>query len=80
MLGKDLILERSSDTQDFIRKGVYESISELGASELKLACSIQSLMLIAHIFKGVMDEDASTAAMQAILKVSARMKVTADQD
>ena len=78
-LGEELMVPRLVDSQDFIRKGVYDCISELGPSELKLACSMKKLQLISRLFKGINDEDACVAAMQALQKISMRIKVTEDQ-
>lgn len=69
------------DAQAFIRKCVYGSIAELGQAELKLACQLPlpNIKLVPRLFKGIEDEEASLFAMQAILKITQRMKVSTDK-
>ena len=40
---------------------------------------MKKLQLISRLFKGINDEDACVAAMQALQKISMRIKVTEDQ-
>ena len=51
----------------------------MGPQELKLACQLENIKLIPQIFKGVVDYEACTAAMQAILKINSRMNATTDK-
>ena len=73
------MLARATDAQSFIRKCVYEHVAELGPTELKLACQLPNVTLVAHLFKGIKDEEACLAAMQAILKISQRIKLSMDK-
>ena len=51
----------------------------MGPQELKLACQLENVRLIPQIFKGIVDYDACTAAMQALLKVNSRMNAATDK-
>ena len=51
----------------------------MGPQELKLACQLENIRLIPQIFKGIVDYDACTAAMQALLKVNSRMSAATDK-
>ena len=51
----------------------------MGPQELKIACQLENIRLIPQIFKGVVDYEACTAAMQAILKVNSRMNAATDE-
>ena len=51
----------------------------MGPQELKLACQLENVRLIPQIFKGIVDYDACTAAMQALLKVNSRMSAATDK-
>ena len=75
----DVLKPRLTDPQDFIRKGVYDCISELGQSELKLVISMKKLEFISSLVKGINDEEVCVAAMQALLKIGQRFKLIDDQ-
>ena len=51
----------------------------MGPQELKLACQLENVRLIPQIFKGIVDYDACTAAIQALLKVNSRMSAATDK-
>ena len=51
----------------------------MGPQELKLACQLENIRLIPQIFKGVVDFEACTEAMQAILKVHSRLNAATDK-
>lgn len=78
-LAENVVLPRMADVKDFIRKAVYDGISELGPNELKLASKIKNLQLISRLFKGIVAEDASLAAMSALLKICDRTEFLEDK-
>lgn len=80
VLAKDLLLARTVDAQSFIRKSVFQHVAELGPAELKLVFQLQNFKLIPQLFNGIKDEEVSLSAMQTLLKINARLKVSADKD
>ena len=52
----------------------------MGPSELKIICQLKDVSLIKHIFEGINGEDeAQISAMQALLNITARFKVSSDK-
>ena len=73
-------MARSSDVQVFIRKSVFEHVAEMKPAEIKLAFQIPSIKLIPHLFKGIKDQEVSVFAIQALIKISQRLKVNTDSE
>lgn len=61
VLQKRILLKRSLDTQDFIRKSVYEFILQLDSNEVSVAFNKDNLEVLDLVFNSLRDEDVSIA-------------------
>ena len=60
-LQKRILLKRSLDVQDIVRKSVYEFILQLDANEVSVAFSRDNLEMVDLVFNSLRDEDQSIA-------------------
>jgi hypothetical protein len=60
-LQKRILLKRSLDVQDIVRKSVYEFILQLDANEVSVAFNRDNLEMVDLVFNSLRDEDQSIA-------------------
>jgi hypothetical protein len=60
-LQKRILLKRSLDVQDIVRKSVYEFILQLDANEVSVAYNRDNLEMVDLVFNSLRDEDQSIA-------------------
>ena len=60
-LQKRILLKRSLDVQDIVRKSVYEFILQLDANEVSVAFNRENLEMLDLVFNSLRDEDQSIA-------------------
>lgn len=60
-LQKSILLKRSLDVQDIVRKSVYEFILQLDAIEVSVAFNRENLEMVDLVFNSLRDEDQSIA-------------------
>jgi hypothetical protein len=60
-LQKRILLKRSLDVQDIVRKSVYEFILQLDANEVSVAFNRDNLDMVDLVFNSLRDEDQSIA-------------------
>ena len=56
-LQKRILLKRSLDVQDIVRKSVYEFILQLDANEVSVAFNRENLEMLDLVFNSLRDED-----------------------
>lgn len=56
---KRIIMKRSLDVHDIVRKSVYEFLLQLDASEVSVAFSKENIDMLDLVFNSLRDEDAS---------------------
>jgi len=61
VLQKKILLKRSLDVQDIVRKSVYEFFLQLDANEVSVAFNRENLEVVDLVFNSLRDEDQGIA-------------------
>jgi vesicle coat complex subunit len=63
ILSSEVIHERANDPQEFIRKQVLETISQMEYNEIKAANEIKEIRIMNIVFESLRDESAAIRKM-----------------